>query len=554
MAEKCEIVDKPAMDEKKPTNPEAALCSAEAKPLYPSEDEDIDLDSDLESALSYNGNEVDPRRPSPRRSRLAQLCARWKLEYILTPFWTLLPSPIAAILKHPTAEAPKKDATSYLNGVRGVAAIVVVIFHTSNTFSEAALRGWGAPPNNYLIQLPLLRVFTSGSFMVHVFYVLSGFALSYGPLRHAHAGNPERGLAGIPSSIFRRPFRLFLPLLPIIIVQCVLAFYGWAEVHHTAHMEPTVWKQLASGLRVFYVLEWRPFGFDDDVNILIPPMWPQAWTLPCEFRGSIIVFLCCACFIRVRPWLRMMLVSGLAVSILHQATFHWGFWDIYLFLMGMVLADWRHSREEAQKRVAWVDEAMPHDDDDDNRSDATLVEQERSRLTPRRRFGQAWAVVSRWLPTMLAIVVLLFSAWLGGLPQSIEGEPGFGYSDVYRLWGWYVPSSVDPFRYWMSVGAIGLVASLEFLPLVQRVFDSSPIAYLGSISYGAYLAQNIFMFNVGRDLRNWLVIRQVNGDLAAVIAVGANVLVTIWLGDLHWRFVDTKCIAFAKWLAKKVGV
>lgn len=521
---------------------EAVMYEEEAKPLcHDHHEEDIDLDSDLESAAGGHNDTMS----SPRRWIAAHVSSRiFKLDTVLFALCTLLPSPIAALLGHPTAPAPQRNATSYLNGVRGVAALVVVIFHTSNTFSVAALRGWGDPPNHYLLQLPLLRLATSGSFMVHVFYVLSGFSLAYGPLRHAHAGQSERGLAALPSSLFRRPFRLFLPLLPVIVVTSVLAYNGWIEVHPSAlPFEPSVWGQIAKGFRMFYVLEWRPFGFDDDVmGAFMAPMWPQAWTLPCEFRGSLVVFVCCAMLLRVAPWRRMVLVFALAVSFLYQPTLHMGFWDLFLFLNGMILADWRlwrEARSSAQARVA-----LPEGDE-------SLAERQR---TPHRRFARAWVVIRPWLPTVLASLVLLFSAWLGGLPQSPAGFPGFGYDSVYLEWWSYAPGTIDPFRYWMTVAAIGMVGSLEFLPRLQRVFDSPCIAYLGSISYGAYLCQNMFMFTVGRNLRNWLLVRQVNGDFAAVVAVGMNVLITMWLGDLHWRFVDTKCIAFAKWLAGMVGV
>jgi hypothetical protein len=118
----------------------------------------------------------------------------------------------------------RANDTSYLNGLRGVAAVIVVIQHTAEEYypENHGCYGDGPPEQDHYVQLPFLKLINNGSFAVALFFVISGFSLSYSPLRKIYAGNAEAAIAGMPSSIFRRPIRLFLPVVPVFVVSWIL--------------------------------------------------------------------------------------------------------------------------------------------------------------------------------------------------------------------------------------------------------------------------------------------------------------------------------------------
>lgn len=78
-------------------------------------------------------------------------------------------------------------STAYLDGLRGVAALFVAFDHYVAQFFPYISKGYlsqdksepGAGENNRFVQLPIIRVFYNGWFMVSIFFVISGYVLSY---------------------------------------------------------------------------------------------------------------------------------------------------------------------------------------------------------------------------------------------------------------------------------------------------------------------------------------------------------------------------------------
>ena len=115
---------------------------------------------------------------------------------------------------------------AYLDGLRGVAALVVVLCHFVLAFQPALLSGragQGATAAGTGLSHTLLVLFWSPDCAVHVFFVLSGFVLS-----SAMAGQPTgRPLARLGALLLRRWVRLAGPILGSSLLAWGVIQAGW---------------------------------------------------------------------------------------------------------------------------------------------------------------------------------------------------------------------------------------------------------------------------------------------------------------------------------------
>jgi hypothetical protein len=122
-------------------------------------------------------------------------------------------------------------STSYLDGLRGMAALIVYINHLVVDWFPSLRTAYGSYDQNYhVLQLPILRIFFSGRGMVAVFFVISGYVLSIKSLRLMRQLQLSDLLDSLASSTFRRGIRLFLPTTAstfLSMLLCYGGFYTW---------------------------------------------------------------------------------------------------------------------------------------------------------------------------------------------------------------------------------------------------------------------------------------------------------------------------------------
>jgi peptidoglycan/LPS O-acetylase OafA/YrhL len=423
--------------------------------------------------------------------------------------WQLVPSYVARRYGRSDVKPSKPNATSYLNGLRGVAAIVVVIVHSSaEWFYWITVSYKRTPPDNRILQLPFVRIFVSGHFMVAIFFICSGFALAYGPLKKAHAGDSTAALAGLPGSTVRRPIRLFLPVLPVFIATSIAVWLQifWQD-YSTDHAPSTgsLFADISGGLRDWTYLSWRPL----DWETWQPDNVPVCWTLNIELQGSFAVFVMIMALVRVPPWLRMSVVAMCAWDALHN---HPGRYPIFLFLSGMILADLRHLRAKLSHQSHSVKQAVT--------------------------FGSY----------LLLTVALFFGTW-----PVRDAENGWLYS-YFARWPNYGQEHHGANFFWLSMATVMLMVSMENLPKVQDIFNHPVCLYLADISYSLYLTHYFILHTLGRSiifgLRHWGVGNSVSAIIGGLIA-GA---VSIMFADVYWRLVETKLGEVARLIVEKMGV
>lgn len=117
----------------------------------------------------------------------------------------------------------KLAPTAYLDGMRGLAALFVFFCHYSYQAFTIA-EGWGCGETNYhILKLPFLRLWYQGPAAVCVFFVISGYALTYRPLKLVRARAMADFASTMGSLVFRRWARLFIPpIISTFVIYCLI--------------------------------------------------------------------------------------------------------------------------------------------------------------------------------------------------------------------------------------------------------------------------------------------------------------------------------------------
>jgi peptidoglycan/LPS O-acetylase OafA/YrhL len=118
---------------------------------------------------------------------------------------------------------------NHLDGLRGIAALTVVVYHYLAAFVPALTPIQTANPY-WLSDTPVAVLF-NGPFAVVVFFVLSGFVLS----KAAHRNDP------LPLTVGLRYLRLTLPMLASVLVAWLLLSEFPTDASKLAAITGTPW-------------------------------------------------------------------------------------------------------------------------------------------------------------------------------------------------------------------------------------------------------------------------------------------------------------------------
>jgi len=224
-------------------------------------------------------------------------------------------------------KATKPSRFLELEGLRGLAAIAVVIYHFSLAFYLFAFFGpslvsdtikhFSLEDNLYANPIAGLL---SGTFAVSIFFVLSGFVLSISFFKTKNVEIVKR------LAIKRYP-RLMLPALASVIICYALVKLGFSSSLQASAITQSSW--LASGW------DTAPHLFDVLYNGFIgvfikgSPYNNVLWTMMTEFLGSFLVFGTLLMFSQSKHrWLIYLFIFYLTFNT----------WFIG-FVIGMILAD-----------------------------------------------------------------------------------------------------------------------------------------------------------------------------------------------------------------------
>ncbi|KAL3423115.1 hard surface induced protein [Phlyctema vagabunda] len=426
----------------------------------------------------------------------------------------LLPSPVQRRLRPALFKPQRLYPTSYLDGLRGVASLFVYFCHYTEGNVGWYTNSYGlAGPDDHVhsspVQLPFLRVLYSGRPMVHIFFVISGFVLSYKPLKLARARNYGSLHTTLSSSVFRRGLRLFLPTTASTFMVMIFIRLGWM-----GSPLPTFWAQFWDWKNAV----WRiTYSWNWDITQLLP-YDVHLWTIPIEMGHSLLLFITICGLSRCKTWLRLSFLFAIMVYCLRCQ--HWAAFE---FLGGMLVAE-----------VGLIQDARA--ERDANKEDSGS------------RSSSKW-----W--TLFWMANFVTAMFIAGWPNNgADQTPGFRY---------LVPLTPDPFYttggdvisfFWYALGSMQVVIACQQLPILQRLFTTSLAQYLANISYALYLMHGPILDVLAHRWMPyvWWVAGGGDNMWSRLIAWFGGIVILgipiVWAADIFWRGVDTPCVSFAKWL------
>lgn len=225
----------------------------------------------------------------PSRSS-ASTAAKQVLVFLIPSFIQNIVYPSA---KPRSGNSDRPRPTAWLDGMRGIAALLVYFYHLSYSTHDV-YTGW-SPGHHQLLRLPFIKSLYNGPAMVSLFFVLSGYALSYKPVKQMRNGEYNALFSGQSSSVFRRMVRLFLPCVAstlMIVILIRLGFYQstmelandadrlFGTREHHAWTYDTTTEQVWVWMRSFwgFVNPFTEVGLGKGIY-----MDGHLWTIPVEY-------------------------------------------------------------------------------------------------------------------------------------------------------------------------------------------------------------------------------------------------------------------------------
>jgi peptidoglycan/LPS O-acetylase OafA/YrhL len=435
--------------------------------------------------------------------------------------------------------APKAQIrrTAWLDGLRGFAAFLVYLHHNqlwahSGNGNLVYENAFGYEGRHYFAALPFVRTFFSGGhFAVAIFFVISGYVLSVKPLGLIQKRNTLSAAENVGSALFRRWLRLYIPII-------VVTFF-WMCFRHATR----IWVDVPEMKRTFRedVLKWYysfknySFVFSDNIYEFTNTYHMHTWSIPYEFKGSIIIYTALSAFARCTRTARLWCEAGMVFFFLYIVD---GFYGA-LFMSGMLLCDLDLLAEDGQ---------LP-------------------------RFLAVLSGFKEFIFFHLFIVALYLS-----------GVPSFDAPDTDRTaliskspgWVWLArlkPQAVfDAKWFYLFWAAFFVVASVPRLPWLKRFFETRVCQYLARVSFALYLVHGLIIWTIGdriyaavgmsrpqhkEGIPGWVDKFPISKsapmglELAFWLPQLVILPITLYLAEVVTKLVDEPSVKFTNWAYRK---
>ncbi len=398
--------------------------------------------------------------------------------------------------------APDPSRLGWLDGLRGFAAMQVVLMHYVFAFLPAVAiaypRSVGELSAAGVAGIPLVYAY-DGHSAVYLFFIMSGVVLT-----QAFSSNTFR----FPPAILRRLIRLGLPMSAAIVLAAGL-FMLLPDAHAVAGARSgSGWfRNIGPGTISVYtmvheiVFEGLLAGYD--TSSLLPAWlrWPIAltplslgfdaplWTLHIEFVGSLLIMLLVALRASASrgAYRAICVILGCALVLS----------PLVMFIAGHLAADGLRHRAPR----------------------------------PRRALAGSALLVAGILVCSVKTTAPVAAVWTL-LPSPLLGLPG------------------DAGVLQSMIGALLVFAGLGSLPVVQRLLDRPAPRWLGKISFSLYLTHYPILAT-GVALGFNRLGETLPYDMRVAIAGFAGLAASIAIAVLFERWVDRPSIALSRTVANR---
>jgi peptidoglycan/LPS O-acetylase OafA/YrhL len=467
-------------------------------------------------------------------------------------------------------EAPKRrlHSTSALDGLRGIAALFVFFFHILFAYQQFTEYGYGEGEDNMRwIQLPFLSLWYRGHSMVAIFFVVGGYVLSIKPLTLVHSHRQSEAHSALVSSVFRRGLRLYLPAIAVTFLTMLTIYGGFWEYQRqfiTEEKEYIFYSDMhPEALLTFKEQFWDwvyatgrltdLFNYYNRDGYMLPyynAYDPHLWTVPFEYRSSLIVSMVLLAFSRCTTRVRLFFE---ACTVLFCGM--WDRWELVCFLSGTFICDLditlRSSSYDSDSDGDEYEEKLP-----EYREVPLALPTGILRFFENKKRRASNFLRSSVTGTKRWIVFFIAGLYLLSTPNfSIDITPGYRW-----LFAHLTPSTYsDSKRFLQSLGALLVTWSVANSSSLQRPFNTCFAQYLGQVSYALYIVHGPLIHVVGYSITPnvwihvtgmgpwgyWIGLGLSSAVLGTCVAIAA---------DLFYRVVDVRSVKISRWVEERCFV
>jgi peptidoglycan/LPS O-acetylase OafA/YrhL len=518
-------------------------------------------------------------RQSLRPAQLARYTAR--LSYALIPALgrrllydePYYPPPTAPYSRrrHSSSSETEND-TAWLTGLRGIAAVKVLTFHYVMAFSDCGFKPWGADERHmHFLQLPVIRYVYAG-FTAHIFFGVSGYLITKKVLgavdrrNTGRGGQPQDVFSVVSTGLFRKVFRLYLPVFAATLTTALYIYMGFYESYRPLLLDheklfPGEWyepkpKQLALCAQLG-VWAHEMFDLTNIVteNTVYPLHDQHLWAVLAEMRGTLHLYGVLVAVSQCRPLFRL-----LAMGVVSVMYFYWNHWEVWIFVLGAMVAQLDMVlTERGQGKGQGQDQSQDSHSGHDRRSESGFEPAPSLYLgRPMREFHQ-WKQYA--VPTTrdwrfrrgVRYAGFLIAFYLLSYPIDGTREHAPGYVLLNKL----IPRfMVRKDKFYPNIGTALLLLLLaradERTSRWRRLLTSGYAQYLGQISFALFLVQGLVMHSIGFMLPHkiaWTfgaelyVLSDTQWALGLSLGWLLTLVMALWAADVWHREVEGRCVA-----------
>ena len=484
--------------------------------------------------------------------------------------YCFVPSPLRAYYWNEIAPKGKQFPTTYLTGMRGIAAVKVYTFHYLHFFSDATFVPWGRDDQHKLfLELPIVQFLYAGT-TAQIFFVVAGYLMTLQIVQLFDKHEPasrSKAFLNISGALFRRVFRLYLPTFVITLITAHYIYLGLYEHNRNFFNQrdkyfPGPWTEPMPQQYSSYVAQMENWAQDmwGLLNLWAKTYRPQhdvhLWSILVEMQSSLVLYLILMATAQCRKLVRLA-----AMTIMTVVTLFWDHGETWMYVIGAVVAliDLLLTERAQEKKLA-----LP----------TTKVEPSAATTAQGDGWKSRWSFILRshfrdptttaWTAFrvfghLIAFWTLSYPMWAYGFWGSDAVAPG------YVTLNKFIPRNMgQKERFWPCIG------TTIFLLLLARadpetsfwrnVFNTDWAQYLGKISFGLYLVQGPLLHAVVYLVPHWVWwsvgvegIESSNFTWSVGIMTGwlVGLILLLWLADVWQREVETRTVKvaqkFEKW-------